>query len=82
MSNCKLNAPKDTPEFPGLHLFSCKKEYKTIVWELRYPNGFDKAINDAVKDGWIVTERTFVPAADNYTERKLIAFLERIVKED
>ena len=76
----KVNEPKNTPEFPP-PVFPCKKEYKTIVWNLLYSDGFDTAVTKAVEEGWIVTERAFVPAADDYKERKLIAFLERIVTE-
>lgn len=76
----KVNEPKNAPKLPP-PVFPCKKEYKTIVWSLQYSDGFDTAVNKAVEEGWAVTERTFIISPDNYTERKLIAFLERYVKE-
>lgn len=58
------------------------KQIKTIIE--RYADNFDKAVNAALAEGWILTKREVLPPFEGerfYAEQKLYAELEREAKE-
>lgn len=55
------------------------KEIKTIIRPATNPEAFDKAVNDAIADGWELKYREALPAGQSSAEycRALYAELER-----
>lgn len=56
------------------------KEIKTIVTKLSESKEFDKLVNKALKDGWILTDKQVVRDPDSF--HRLVAFLEREIEEN
>lgn len=57
------------------------KEIKTIVTYINDSKEFDKIVNKALKNGWILTD-TQVVRADGNGFHRLVAFLEREIEEN
>lgn len=53
-------------------------EIKTIRWYLRYADGFDEAVNNALAEGWTLTRRDVIVSNDPEVPHTLYAELVRM----